>query len=87
MVTGEQVAAGKPDPEGFLEGAAAHGVAPVDCVAFEDAEAGIRAALAAGMTVVGVGPRAVDPGCAGRVPSLEDVRVISVRGVVTVRTV
>ncbi|MFI6283313.1 HAD-IA family hydrolase [Streptomyces sp. NPDC051018] len=57
-VTAESVGASKPDPEGFLKGAAELGVDPADCVAFEDSEAGIAAARAAGMRVVGVGPRA-----------------------------
>lgn len=57
-VTAECVGASKPDPEGFLKGAAELGFGPADCVAFEDSEAGIAAARAAGMRVVGVGPRA-----------------------------
>ncbi|MEU3895505.1 HAD-IA family hydrolase [Streptomyces sp. NPDC045251] len=57
-VTAESVGASKPDPEGFLKGAAELGVDPADCVAFEDSGAGIAAARAAGMRVVGVGPRA-----------------------------
>ncbi|MET9350304.1 HAD-IA family hydrolase [Streptomyces termitum] len=57
-VTAEQVGASKPDPEGFLKGAAELGVDPAECVSFEDSEAGIQAARAAGTRVVGVGPRA-----------------------------
>ncbi|MFB7450857.1 HAD-IA family hydrolase [Streptomyces sp. NPDC056194] len=57
-VTAESVGASKPDPEGFLKGAAALGFDPADCVVFEDSEAGIQAGRAAGMRVVGVGPRA-----------------------------
>jgi sugar-phosphatase len=57
-VTAESVGASKPDPEGFLKGAAELGVAPADCVVFEDSGAGIAAGRAAGMTVVGIGPRA-----------------------------
>ncbi|WP_326723427.1 MULTISPECIES: HAD family hydrolase [unclassified Streptomyces] len=57
-VTAESVGASKPDPEGFLKGAAELGVAPVECVVFEDSGAGISAGRAAGMRVVGVGPRA-----------------------------
>ncbi|MFF0479042.1 HAD-IA family hydrolase [Streptomyces sp. NPDC004284] len=57
-VTAESVGASKPDPEGFLKGAAALGFTPADCVVFEDSEAGIQAGRAAGMRVVGVGPRA-----------------------------
>lgn len=57
-VTAESVGASKPDPEGFLKGAAELGFAAADCVVFEDSEAGIAAGRAAGMRVVGVGPRA-----------------------------
>ncbi|WP_228977400.1 HAD-IA family hydrolase [Streptomyces sp. DH12] len=57
-VTAECVSASKPDPEGFLKGAAELGFAPADCVVFEDSEAGVAAGRAAGMRVVGVGPRA-----------------------------
>ncbi|MER6438502.1 HAD family hydrolase [Streptomyces sp. NPDC001185] len=57
-VTAESVGASKPDPEGFLKGAAELGIAPEDCVVFEDSGAGISAGRAAGMRVVGVGPRA-----------------------------
>ncbi|MFI0968467.1 HAD-IA family hydrolase [Streptomyces sp. NPDC021080] len=57
-VTAESVGASKPDPEGFLKGAAELGIAPEDCVVFEDSAAGIAAGRAAGMRVVGIGPRA-----------------------------
>ncbi|MER5963336.1 HAD-IA family hydrolase [Streptomyces sp. NPDC002057] len=57
-VTAERVGASKPDPEGFLKGAAELGFEPADCIVFEDSEAGIQAGRAAGMRVVGVGPRA-----------------------------
>ncbi|MFJ4947660.1 HAD-IA family hydrolase [Streptomyces sp. NPDC088760] len=57
-ITAESVGASKPDPEGFLKGAAELGVGPADCVVFEDSGAGIAAGRSAGMTVVGVGPRA-----------------------------
>ncbi|MFA3874124.1 HAD-IA family hydrolase [Streptomyces sp. MMCC 100] len=57
-VTAESVGASKPDPEGFLKGAAELGIAPADCIVFEDSGAGIAAGRAAGMRVVGVGPRA-----------------------------
>ena len=45
----------KPHPEIFLLAADKLGVEPEDCVVFEDAEAGVEAALAAGMKCVGVG--------------------------------
>jgi beta-phosphoglucomutase len=43
---------GKPHPDIFLEAARQLGVAPQDCVVFEDAPLGIRAAHAAGMRCV-----------------------------------
>lgn len=54
-ITAESVAASKPDPEGFLLAAARLGVPASDCVVLEDSDAGIAAARAAGMRVVGVG--------------------------------
>ncbi|GAA3983781.1 HAD family hydrolase [Streptomyces marokkonensis] len=74
-VTAESVGASKPDPEGFLKGAAELGVAPADCIAFEDSGAGITAARAAGMQVVGVGPRAGSHGPDVVVEDLTRVRV------------
>jgi sugar-phosphatase len=74
-ITAESVGASKPDPEGFLKGAAELGVAPADCVVFEDSSAGIAAARAAGMRVVGVGPRAGAHAPDAVVPDLTTVRV------------
>ncbi|MFF4155800.1 HAD-IA family hydrolase [Streptomyces sp. NPDC001678] len=74
-VTAESVSASKPDPEGFLKGAAELGFAPQDCVVFEDSEAGIAAGRAAGMRVVGIGPRAAAHGPDVAVPDLTAVRV------------
>jgi HAD superfamily hydrolase (TIGR01509 family) len=42
----------KPDPEPFLIGAQRLGVAPKDCLVFEDTEMGIQSATAAGMASV-----------------------------------
>lgn len=55
MVDGTMVARSKPDPEIFLSAAARLGEAPTHCLVFEDAEAGVEAAHAAGMKCVGVG--------------------------------
>ncbi|MFJ8464874.1 HAD family hydrolase [Streptomyces swartbergensis] len=77
-VTAESVGASKPDPEGFLKGAAELGVAPADCVVFEDSGAGIAAGRSAGMTVVGVGPRAAFHAPDVVVDDLTQVRVEAV---------
>ena len=74
-ITAESVSASKPDPEGFLKGAAELGLAPDECVAFEDSGAGIAAALAAGMRVVGVGARASAYGATAHVADLTRVGV------------
>jgi beta-phosphoglucomutase len=55
VVDGNSVTKAKPDPEVFLKGAEALGVSPADCVVFEDAVAGIEAALNGGMKAVGIG--------------------------------
>jgi HAD superfamily hydrolase (TIGR01509 family) len=46
----------KPDAEAFLRAAAKLGVAPMNCLVFEDTEMGIQAATAAGMAWVKVPP-------------------------------
>jgi sugar-phosphatase len=58
MVTAEDVAEGKPDPEGYLKAAGTLGVPILDCLIFEDSPAGISAAEASGARVVIVGDRA-----------------------------
>ncbi|HEY8935973.1 MAG TPA: beta-phosphoglucomutase [Cyclobacteriaceae bacterium] len=55
VVDGTMIAHTKPDPEIFLLAACMINIPPMQCVVFEDAEAGVEAALAAGMKCVGVG--------------------------------
>ena len=55
VVDGTMITHSKPDPEIFLLGASLLRAKPSDCVVFEDAEAGVEAALNAGMKCVGVG--------------------------------
>jgi beta-phosphoglucomutase len=55
VVDGTMVTHSKPNPEIFLLAAQRLGVAPKDCLVFEDAEAGVEAALAAGMKCIGIG--------------------------------
>ena len=53
-VTGDDVTRGKPAPDLFLKAAQGLGVDPANCVVFEDAPAGIAAAVNAGMRAVAV---------------------------------
>ncbi|MEU0443676.1 HAD family hydrolase [Streptomyces sp. NPDC006186] len=84
-VTAESVGASKPDPEGFLKGAAELGVAPADCVVFEDSGAGIAAGRSAGMRVVGVGDRARPYEPDAWVRDLTELRVEAADGGVRLR--
>ena len=59
LVDGNEVTMAKPNPEVFLTAAKGLGVAPEDCVDFEDAQAGVAAAKAAKMTCVGIGDPAI----------------------------
>jgi sugar-phosphatase len=54
LISADDVAAGKPDPAGYRQGAAAVGAPADQCLVIEDAAAGIRAAHAAGMLAIGL---------------------------------
>lgn len=55
IVDGNMITKTKPDPEIFLQAASKLHIQPADCLVFEDAEAGVEAALAAGMKCIGIG--------------------------------
>ncbi|MEK6265820.1 MAG: beta-phosphoglucomutase [Clostridium sp.] len=55
IIDGTKVSKAKPDPEVFLKGAQALKVLPCQCIVFEDAEAGVEAAINAGMHCIGIG--------------------------------
>ncbi len=65
VVGGDEVARGKPAPDLFLLAAERLGASSAGCVVFEDSEAGVMAAAAAGMAVVMV-PDLVEPSPAAR---------------------
>lgn len=52
LVAAEDVERGKPAPDPFLLGARKLGVAPSDCLVFEDTQAGLQAAVAAAMASI-----------------------------------
>ena len=54
LVCAEDVARGKPSPDAYLQAASRLGADPAECLVVEDAPAGVQAARAAGMPVVGL---------------------------------
>lgn len=60
IIGGDQVEHSKPAPDIYLRAASALSVDPVKCLALEDSANGVRAAVAAGMTVVQI-PDLVQP--------------------------
>lgn len=55
VIDGTKVNKAKPDPEVFLKGTKELGINPEECIVFEDAEAGIEAAIKGGFKCVGIG--------------------------------
>jgi beta-phosphoglucomutase len=55
VIDGNKVSKPKPDPEVFLKGAGELNINPENCIVFEDAIAGVEAAINGGMKVVGIG--------------------------------
>src|SRR5215472_1052604 len=54
LVTSDDVTNGKPHPEPYLKGAERLRLRPAECLAIEDAPAGIQSALAGGLKVIGL---------------------------------
>ena len=74
MVCGDEVANGKPDPEGYLTAAKLLAAAPTSCVVVEDAPAGVQAARAAGMRVIGITTTHPASALAGASLVIDDLR-------------
>ena len=58
VISVDDVVRGKPEPDIYLLAARRLGVAPAECLAFEDSLTGVRAAHAAGMRVVAISAQA-----------------------------
>ncbi|MFN3866750.1 MAG: HAD family hydrolase [Demequina sp.] len=89
VVTGDEVAHGKPDPEAYLTAAARLGVDPARCVAIEDSPAGIGSALGSGARTIGVRrlvPIEPQQGLS-RLKSLDGVSVDTLREIAAGRTI
>ena len=72
LVDGNHITLSKPDPEVFISGAKALGIAPEHCLVFEDAQSGIDAANAGGFPVIGIGSTAALRKAAAVIPGFGD---------------
>jgi beta-phosphoglucomutase len=72
IIDGNKVSEAKPDPEVFLLAAKELDLDPKVCVVFEDAEAGIEAAIRAGMRSIGIGSVETLGKATKVVPNLKD---------------
>lgn len=82
VIAAADVSRSKPDPEGFLAGAAALGVDAARCIVVEDSANGIAAGLAAGMRVIGVGPHAAEAAPTWTVADARGIHVARTDGIV-----
>ena len=84
MVSGDEVAHAKPDPEIYLKAADHLGIDPADAVAFEDSSPGIGAVKNAGMKCVAIAStfpiERLIPLADLAVPSFEDINLERLRG-------
>ena len=76
IVDGNMVTQPKPNPEVFLKAAQGLGLPPAECCVFEDAPAGVQAAKAAGMTVIGVGEKQVLCAADEVIPNFNSIKLI-----------
>ena len=79
VMDGNKVSRTKPDPEVFLNCARELGVAPSECAVFEDAQAGLDAAVAAGMLAIGIGDPAILRNAQLVVPGLVHLSIAQLR--------
>lgn len=78
VYSAEHVTNAKPAPDLFLHAAAQLGIAPVDCLVIEDSVNGVKAGIAAGMTVWGfLGGGHADDGLAARLTGAGAVKILS----------
>lgn len=80
VADGNNVHKAKPDPEVFLKAAEMLGKKPAECIVFEDAAAGVKAALNAGMVCVGIGSEENLPGAHLIIKGLHEMSLETLKG-------
>lgn len=78
VADGNAIKNSKPDPEVFLLAAKLLNLDPANCLVVEDADAGVQAALAGGMRVLGVGSASVNPTATFTAENLETADLESI---------
>jgi beta-phosphoglucomutase len=87
IVDGNSVTSSKPDPEVFIKGGELLNTPAAQCIVFEDAAAGVEAAIAANMAVIGVGEAENLPGADQYVKDLSGVTVAGLIGLIQSKAV
>ncbi len=75
IIDGTKIHLSKPNPEVFIRGAKELGLAPSECVVFEDAISGVEAAIAGGFRCIGVGDPAVLSMANAVVPDMQGMSI------------
>jgi beta-phosphoglucomutase len=75
VADGNRITKAKPDPEVFLTAAKMLGIEPKRCAVFEDAVAGVQAALNAGMICIGVGSPGILTEAHSVIPGLNKINL------------
>lgn len=79
IIDGNTVSKAKPNPEVFVKGAEALNVPPGNCVVFEDAFAGVEAALIGGMKCIGIGTKHNLPNAPWVIPGFENFNLAKLK--------
>ena len=82
VVDGNSVTTSKPDPEVFVKGAELLDTPAANCIVFEDASAGVQAAISAQMAVVGIGEAENLPGADVIIKDLSGITVAELTALV-----
>jgi len=82
VVDGNSVTTSKPDPEVFVKGAELLNTPAANCIVFEDASAGVQAAISAEMAVVGIGEAENLPGADMIIKDLSGITVAELTALV-----
>lgn len=79
VADGNNIRKAKPDPEVFLRAAEMLDVNPLQCTVFEDASAGVQAALNAGMMCIGIGSPEILKAAHFVVSGLDEMNLLKLR--------